>query len=429
MTDIKHIAERAADFCAATGVPGFLAGIHQDGEQAVVAHGTANLATGAPMRADTRFLFGSITKIMTTTLVLRQGLGLDDRVTDLLPAFTLSGEIRVRHLLNHTSGIDADLFFPEASGRDALATYVERLGRECGLLFPAGEMVSYSNGGMIVAGRLLEVSTGRTYHELLEQQLFRPAGMTGSCTSAEQAILGPVAVGHFGGRPTGMFMLPPTWAPAGGTPIGTVEDLLAFGRLHLGDEDWVARMRTVTASLDTPDSSPIGLGWLVRTINGETVLTMSGASPGGIAVLVVIPSRRLVFAAYGNDPAALALHDELLGWLTSSQPAGYARVATDVSSFVGTYRSNQLRIDVRSAGGMLEEEVFYEPADASQERIFTGFAGGAFTAPPTRYVPVGEGLFAPAGIPLSAVPAHYLVSYHGGGAYRSSGGRVTRSAS
>ena len=76
----------------------------------------------------------------------------------------------------------------------------------------------------------------------------------------------------------------------------------------------------------------------------------------------------------------------------------------DLQPYAGTYRSNQLRIDVRVVDGGLEEQVTYEPADEGQERIFTGFVGGAFTAPPQRYVPVGKDLFAPAGLPLDGLP-------------------------
>ncbi|MFG2056369.1 serine hydrolase domain-containing protein [Micromonospora sp. NPDC048930] len=459
MNEIAHISKRAADFCEATQVPGFLAGMYHAGEQAVVAHGVANAATGAPMSEDTSFLFGSITKIMTTTLVLQQvergALDLDAPVVDYLPEFRLATpgaaeKIRVRHLVTHTSGIDADLFFPDAVGRDALKIYLERLSRECGVLFEPGEYVSYSNGGMIVAGRLLEVVTGLPYHELLERDVFAAAGMTGACTSAERAILRSTAVGHFpdpttgGVRPTDMFMLPQTWGPAGGTPIGTIEDLLAFGRVHLGDglapsgtrvlsARSVARMQSVTHDLGTPNTSPVGLGWLVRSLGGTTVLTMSGGSPGGVAVLVVVPEHDLVFAAYGNDSRALALHDELLLWLAglfgTVQTPAYAPDAVDLQPYAGTYRSNQLRVDVRVVDGGLEEQVTYEPADEVQERIFTGFVGGSFTAPPLRYVPVGKDLFAPAGIPLEGLPSHYLVSFHGGAAYRCAGGRMTRSAS
>jgi len=416
----------------------------------------ATFATGAPMREDTGFLFGSITKIMTTALVLRQvergALDLDTPVTSYLPEFRLAvpgaaEKILVRHLVTHTSGIDADLFFPDAAGADALKVYVERLGRECGALFEPGEHVSYSNGGMIVAGRLLEVVTGTPYHELLERDVFAATGMTGSCTSAERAILRSTAIGHFADpttgevRPTGMFTLPRTWGPAGGTPIGTIEDLLAFGRVHLGggvapsgvrvlSAESVARMGSVTHDMGTPNSSPVGLGWLVRRLGGTTVLTMTGASPGGVAVLAVMPEHDLVFAAYGNDARALELHDDVLRWLAGQFGEVETPVHTpgtaDLQPYAGTYRSDQLRIDVRVVDGALEEQVTYEPADEAQERIFTGFIGGPFTAPPQRYVPIGEGLFAPAGVPLEGLPSHYLVSYHGAGAYRCSGGRMTR---
>ncbi|MEV7525921.1 serine hydrolase domain-containing protein [Streptomyces sp. NPDC091371] len=136
-------------------------------------------------------------------------------------------KILVRHLVSHTSGIDADLFFPEAKGRDALKSYVEGLAGSCGVLFEPGEQLSYSNGGMIVAGRLLEVVTGLSFPELLGREVYTPVGMTHSSTSAEEAILRSTAVGHFpapdgtAARPTSMFTLPETWGPAGGTPIGT----------------------------------------------------------------------------------------------------------------------------------------------------------------------------------------------------------------
>src|SRR5262245_29507425 len=58
-----YIREQAAAYCAASKVPGYLAGVYHDGEQTVVAHGVANVATGAPMREDTGFLFGSVTKV------------------------------------------------------------------------------------------------------------------------------------------------------------------------------------------------------------------------------------------------------------------------------------------------------------------------------------------------------------------------------
>ncbi len=193
-----HIREQAAAYLDASKIPGYLAGVYHDGGQAVMAHGIANVVTGAPMREDTGFLFGSVTKLLTATLILQQAergtIDLDDRVVSYLPEFKLAtpsaaGQIRVRNLLAHTNGIDADLFFPDAKGRGALKIFVEGLGQHCGALFGPGEYISYSNGGMIVAGRLLEVVTGTCYHDLLKREVYALAGMEDSCTSAEEAIL------------------------------------------------------------------------------------------------------------------------------------------------------------------------------------------------------------------------------------------------
>ena len=67
-----RIREQVAAYCESNNVPGFVAGVYHAGEQIVIAHGTANIATGAPMLDDTGFLFGSVTKVLTTTLVLQQ---------------------------------------------------------------------------------------------------------------------------------------------------------------------------------------------------------------------------------------------------------------------------------------------------------------------------------------------------------------------
>ncbi|MGR6915538.1 serine hydrolase domain-containing protein [[Actinomadura] parvosata] len=461
-----QLREQSAAYCAANHVPGFVAGVHHAGRQTVVAHGTANVVTGAPMREDTGFLLGSVTKVLTTTLVLRQVdrgvLDLDAPVVGYLPEFALNvpgaaGKILVRHLISHTNGIDADLYFPDAKGRDALKAYVAGLADSCGVLFEPGEQLSYSNGGMIVAGRLLEVVTGLSFPELLERDLYAPVGMKDSSTSAEQAILRGTAIGHFPdpetmeARPTGLFTLPDTWGPAGGTPIGTVADLLAFGRTHLAggvspsgarvlSAASVALMQQVSYDLRTPNVPPMGVGWVRYPFGDVTVLAMSGASPGGVSLLCVVPEHDLVFAAYGNTPGAIMLQDRLLQWLLSEHlGVPIPRLVTeteqdvDLTPYVGTYRSDQLRIDVSIVDGQLEERTTYEPADDGQERIFTAFAGGAVSAPPQRYVPIRPGLFAPAGYPLEAFDGYLrllLVSYHdireGRARFRNGGGRLAR---
>jgi hypothetical protein len=248
-----------------------------------------------------------------------------------------------------------------------------------------------------------------------------------------------------------MFMLPDTWAPAGATPIGSVRDLLALGRTHLArglspsgqrvlSHESIARMQSVSHDMGTVNVSPLGLGWPLVPFGSVIALSHSGASPGGVAILVVVPEKDLVFAAFGNDIRALALHDRLLLWLLREYMhievpdlVSDSTPVNDLTPYAGTYRSNQVRVEVSVVGDQLEEKLIYEPLDAENERIFSGFSGGSIPSASRRFVPIQRDLFAPVGMPLqtfSGYSRQLLVSYHGHRDgrphFRCAGGRMTR---
>jgi CubicO group peptidase (beta-lactamase class C family) len=462
----EHFRAEAAKLCGSGMVPGYLAGVYHRGEQIVVAAGVANIATGEAMTESTGYLAGSITKVMTATMVLqcveRGQIDLDERVIKYLPELRLAPpakveEIRVRHLVNHTNGIDADFLWPDrVKGPGALGFMIAALGG-CSTLFEPGEYVSYSNGGILVAGRLLEVVTGQTYHDLLEREIYRPIGMVDSSTSPEQAILRRTAVGHFFDpktrklRRTGMFMLPETWSACGATPIVTIPDLLAFARTHLAggvaptghrllSTEWATRMRTVSVDMGTPNVSAIGLGWPLISFGKTKVLSHGGASPGGVASLMLIPEHDLAFAGFGNAGAGDLLSDQLCQWLVRDYlglevPDLVSGTVDpgDLTRYEGTYRSNMLRVDVKAVDGELEETMTFEPLDDGYARTFAQFSGGGFPYPPYRLAAVGQGLFAPAGIPLQALNGLNrirMISFHGDAngrpTHHSFGGRMMR---
>jgi len=129
-------------------------------------------------------------------------------------------------------------------------------------------------------------------------------------------------------------------------------------------------MRSVVHDMGTPNVPPVGLGWLLMPFGPTTVLSHSGASPGGVALLAVVPEHDLVFAASGNDPRAMALHDQILLWLLRQHLdvevpdlALDTVPASDLAPYAGTYRSNQLRVDITAVDGGLEERMTYEPLD------------------------------------------------------------------
>src|SRR5262245_20423362 len=99
---------------------------------------------------------GSITKVLTATALMQcvdTGLlQIDDPVSRWVPG--IDATITLRHLLSHSSGIDAgDVFVDTGDDDDCLARYAE-LVAEAGSLFTPGHTFSYCNAGILLAGHI-----------------------------------------------------------------------------------------------------------------------------------------------------------------------------------------------------------------------------------------------------------------------------------
>ena len=132
----------------------------------------------------TRFNIASITKPMTVAVaipMLDEGkLAMADPISKWILDFPKGDSITVGMLLQHRSGIphritkDADERVPHTA-----ADMVE-FAKKARLEFPPGSRESYSSGGFSVLARVLELASGKSYGELLEERLFRPLAMNSS---------------------------------------------------------------------------------------------------------------------------------------------------------------------------------------------------------------------------------------------------------
>jgi len=143
-----------------------------------------------PVVPDSVFLVASVTKPVTAIAVMhlveRGLLSLGDPVQRHIPEFCglapNSGidreNIRVEHLLTHTSGLPDMLPANEAlRARHApLADFVSEVCR-CELLFRAGSRVSYQSMGTLLAAELVERLTVRPLRELMAAEIFAPLAM------------------------------------------------------------------------------------------------------------------------------------------------------------------------------------------------------------------------------------------------------------
>ncbi|MEM7095652.1 MAG: serine hydrolase domain-containing protein [Actinomycetota bacterium] len=197
------------DWRAQTGAPGAALAVIRDGEVvADLASGTVALGGDEPVTPENYFRIASITKPMTSAVVLQlveDGLlELDAPVTDYLGGEWLGEHanattITVRQLLDHTNGLieyafDPGFYFEAALRQDTPfepEEILEFLGRQ-DPLFEPGTAYQYETGGFVAAGLIIEEVTGNSAAEEMRSRLFEPAGAANIFLTPEEFPPEPV---------------------------------------------------------------------------------------------------------------------------------------------------------------------------------------------------------------------------------------------
>ncbi|WP_417484201.1 serine hydrolase domain-containing protein [Maricaulis salignorans] len=271
------IAERAARQDRA----GYASILIRNGETHIVTAGVRDVASGEPMRADTRVRLASMTKPVTAIAVMMLvesgDIALDDPVSDYIPAFAdtrvatslepdadghfptepLARPITIHHLLTHTGGVgyifDNDTALGHEyiehtlyQGTGDLAEKIDELAALPLYAQPGAHWIySYSND---ILGRVVEVASGLPFEDFLRTRIFEPLGMHDTSffvTDEQRAAAATLYVHDADGRIQPAFSeanpeYVPSWASGGGGLISTASDYARFasmlaGRGRLGD--------------------------------------------------------------------------------------------------------------------------------------------------------------------------------------------------
>ena len=294
--------------------PGASVVVIQDGKAVLSrAYGLAELEKRAPAAPESNYRLASLTKqftAMAVMLLVQDGkLRLDDRVVDVLPGFpAYLGEVRVRHLLQHTSGIwDYEDFVPsthpvQVKDRDVLPL----LSRVDRTYFPPGTAVRYSNSGYAVLALLVEHVGSMPFARFLHERVFVPSGMLASV--AYEAGISTVSQRAFGyaSGPEGFFPRDqsPTSAVLGdGGIYASVVDLAAWDRAldtHalIGAE--AQREAWTPPTLPDGSSARYGFGWFIDEDQGRPRLSHHGETSGFTNAIVKYPEQRLTVIVLTN---------------------------------------------------------------------------------------------------------------------------------
>lgn len=282
---------------------------------------TAKVADPIPAETDTLYDLASLTKLFTTTAVMRlveQGkLALDEVVARWLPDFAAGGKdaVTLRQLLTHTSGLPDYLQLWKLE-----ATPAARLQRVLvtPLLDPPGTVFRYSDLGLIALGHLVEQVAGASLDRVVRDMVTGPLHLDQTMYKPAPELkprIAPTeyedAVGR--GMVWGEVHDENAWALGGVAGhagiFGTAADLGRFAQLYLdgGVLDGVRLLRPETVAEMTRnqigDLEWRGLGW---ELNGDyymghlaSPVTYGHTGFTGTSV-VVDPRRQLIVVLLTN---------------------------------------------------------------------------------------------------------------------------------
>jgi CubicO group peptidase (beta-lactamase class C family) len=375
----RQLCEKVVAEMKRIPVPGVVVGICHRETEFVAGFGTTNVEHPLPVTEDTLFQVGSITKTYLATAVMRLvemgKLQLDEPVRTYLPGLKLTDEsvaarVTLRHLLTHTGGWVGDYFDDLGLGDDALAKMVAKMA-ELPQLTPLGEVWSYNNAGFYLAGRVIEVVTGKSFETALEELVLGPLGLKSTYFFAHDVITHRFAVGHEVVDSIPQVARP--WAigraahPAGGI-ICTVKDLFHFARFHMGDGRSADGTRLLspeslalmqTAMLPSTGLSMSGLTWFITPLDGARIVGHGGGTNGQVTLLNMVPASDFAVAVFTNSDEGGALCAEIANtalrlYLGIIQPEATALELPEETllSYAGVYDSaaDDCELSLRAGG-------------------------------------------------------------------------------
>ena len=361
-------------------IPGLAVGVWHAGIEQVAGFGVTSVENPLPVTPETLFQVGSISKTFTATaLMMLQEAGqvdLDTPIRAYLPDFRLSDEsvaerVTIRHLLTHTGGWWGDYFNDFGFGDDAQAKMLSEIAK-LPQFTPLGEVWSYCNTGFNIAGRLIEVITGRSYEAALKEMILDPLDMNLTFFFPHDVMTYRFAVGHEIVERAAKVARP--W-PIGraGHPVGgvvsTVIDLLRYARFHMGDGSGLLKPESIKL-MQTPivtgsGLDVFGLSWFITPIGDTPVLRHGGATNGFTADFTLVPSRQFAITTLTNSAEGSVLYGDLrasamrqyLGIAWPETP--HIHLAEEhLLAYTGPYDSPDARRDLYlQAGGLMLQSI------------------------------------------------------------------------
>lgn len=349
------------------GLPGIVVGVVSDQDLVwAKGFGYANVQAKLPMTPATKFRMASHSKLFTATAImqLREDgkLRLDDPVVNYLPWFKAKpagdddGVITIEELLSHSSGLQREAGDHWTSFQFPTMDQLREQYPERQAAFPPATRWKYSNLGYSIAGAVVEKVSGQKWADYVDQNIFKPLGMSSS--SVDKNVPG-LAVPYGRRMPDGTREVLP-FVDARGMAAATgvtsnVEDMAKFVSaqfrrgprggdriLSTGSLREMHRVRSVEENW----TSGTGLGFDINRIDGRTYVGHGGGYPGNTTETLIQLDDKVgvIVLTNTNDSNPMDMARELMATVGKAVAKAAApqtmAVAWDPSwaRFAGLYR-------------------------------------------------------------------------------------------
>lgn len=303
---------------------------------------------GAPITEDMHFGIGSNTKTFAATMMLKLQedglLSLDDTIgTWIQNVQNVDGQITIRQLLNHTSGLysftnNPNYFASVNADVTAIWQPEDILQFIYAPVFAPGTDWEYSNTNYLLAGLIVKAVLGTSYHQALRDSILDPQGLAATAFFPFETPTGPIphAWSQYFGQPYLVDGVDVNWehtanfsmAGAAGCIMSTAEDNVKFwNKLMSGNIISSASLDEMKQSVNLGGGTGYGLGVFRRSnFNGHLAYNHGGTNVCWIneniyddvtgTCISVLTNQDSVSNSVLLTKVVAALHKETIGPLT-----------------------------------------------------------------------------------------------------------------
>lgn len=292
--------------------------------------GVKTIGENNPVDENTLFRLASVSKTVTGVLagilVNENVVGLDEKVTDLIPGFRLKNEentknLTVRHLLSHSSGLEPHAFDMLVEDLVPLDLIISRLN-EAEIAALPGKVYGYQNVMFSLFDPVLQAKTHKTYQQIMKEKVFEPFGMKNASLDFEsfESSTNKALPHQQTEKSYKVLKLNNRYystAPAAGVNA-SISDMGQFLLAISGDDYDLfpaeARKITFTPQIESPlkrsyyrnwgalGTKHYALGWRIVKYKNHTIAQHSGFLSGYQAEIAVCPDYETGIAVLTNSP-------------------------------------------------------------------------------------------------------------------------------